>query len=149
MNIIQIHSYLVHPEKGQDDQTNISGTSIERVGNMYKMLETIFTKAPIECKHDISFLPNEKGEQKNECRNLIIDYIKTGTLEDGRKLANRLQIITTKRSKLGLLFLILGQNKKTKRLVISRFPADSGIVADEDKSKLYVQFLERIFMKNS
>jgi hypothetical protein len=34
-------------------------------------------------------------------------------------------------------------------LVISRFPADQGIVAQEDAKRLSVQFIERVFMKNA
>ncbi len=64
MKIIQIHSYLVYPEKGIDEQSSIRGTKIEAVGNMYKMLSSIFEKASQECKYDIIFLPNENNEQK-------------------------------------------------------------------------------------
>ncbi len=149
MEILQLHSYLVYPEKGLETQTPIKGTDIAKSGKMYKMLQEIFHEAPSECKYDISFQPNENGEQKNECRDLILKYIKDGKYNNGKFLASRLQNITTKRSGLGLFFLMLGKNGGTKRLVISRFPADNGILAEEVKSSLSVQFVERIFMKSA
>ncbi|MEI9913237.1 MAG: hypothetical protein WDO71_28485 [Bacteroidota bacterium] len=139
----------MNPEKGIEEQTPIKGTAIEKSGKMYKMLQDIFYEAPNECKFDIAFQPNEKGEQKNECRDLIIKYTKSGRFQTGKLIASRLQNITTKRSGLGLFFLILGNKGGTRRLVISRFPADNGILAEEIKATLSVQFVERIFMKSA
>lgn len=36
-----------------------------------------------------------------------------------------------------------------KQLVISRFPADQGIIAEERSRRLSVEFIERVFMKNA
>jgi hypothetical protein len=149
MKIKTIHSYLVHPEKSLDQKSTIKGTEIEHKGDMFKMLEGIFTKAPTECNCDIAFQPKEDGSQENEVRNLILDYIKAGDFNKGGLIANRLQAITTNRSGLGLFFLILGTEKKTKRIVLSRFPADTGILAEESAGVLSVEFVERIFMKSA
>lgn len=148
MSIIKIHSYLVHPEKSVKNPSPIRGTTIPHNGEMFKMLQSIYTNAPKECKYDIAFLP-ENGSQKNTCRDSIISFIKDQTLETGKQFAIKLQSITTKRSGLGLLFILYGQERGYKRFVLSRFPADNGILAEEDKGSLSVVFIERIFMKNA
>ena len=43
---------------------------------------------------------------------------------------------------------MLGEERSAKKLVLSRFPADSGILADLSAGNLNVEFLERIFMKS-
>lgn len=149
MQISTIHSYLVNPEKGLETISQIKGTSITKEGDMFRMLEEIFNKADEECKYEIVFQPTEDGKQQNQCRDIIVNYLKKGTLESGRSLAEQLQSVTTKRSGLGLLFLILGKSPTRKKLVISRFPADNGILAEEIQNTLNVQFVERIFMKSA
>lgn len=149
MKITTIHSYLVNPEKGQDAVSQIKGTPISHSGNMFNMLEEIFKNAEEECRYDISFMPTKDGVQQNDCRDLVLKYIEKSTLANGKHLAERLQSVTTKRSGLGLLFLIAGEDKKKKKLVISRFPADNGILAEEVHNSLNVHFVERIFMKSA
>ena len=48
---------------------------------------------------------------------------------------------------MGLLFFVLG-GTGDHEVVISRFPADEGILAEPHESTLDVEFVERIFMKN-
>jgi hypothetical protein len=57
------------------------------------MLTDLFAAAPAECKHDIYFLPNEAGEQKNECRDLLLAYLAKPSKPHGLKLAQRLQSV--------------------------------------------------------
>jgi hypothetical protein len=113
------------------------------------MLTAVFQAAPDECKHDIFFVHNEAGAQQNDCRDLVIGYLEKPTKVNGLKLAKRLQSVTTHRSRLGLLFLMVGVSGSAKRLVISRFPADHGILADEHDDDLDVEFVERVFMKSA
>jgi hypothetical protein len=147
MNITKIHSYLVHAGKGEEKQKPISGTEVSDTEDMTTMLREIFLKAPEECKHDIMFTHAPDGSQQNDCRDLILKYIDKPTIANGRLLAKRLQEVSTHRSALGLMFLILG-NFKQKRLVVSRFPADNGFLAEEGGTTLDVKFVERIFMKS-
>jgi hypothetical protein len=70
-------------------------------------------------------------------------------LSAGRALAERLQQVTTRRSGLGLLFLIKGGQAEDERLVVSRFPADQGVIAEEQGSGLSVEFVERVFLKSA
>lgn len=67
----------------------------------------------------------------------------------GRKIAERLQTITTNRSGLGLLFLMQGKARGSHKLVVSRFPADQGVIAEEDENHLSIEFIERVFMKSA
>lgn len=42
-----------------------------------------------------------------------------------------------------------GRHKGETKIVVSRFPADSGILAEEKEKGLSVEFLERVFMKSA
>ena len=70
-------------------------------------------------------------------------------MDTGREIAARLQKVTDKRSGLGLLFLTRGEEGARKRLLVSRFRADTGILADESDTSLTVELLEKVFMKNA
>jgi len=79
----------------------------------------------------------------------MVDYLRQPTLTRGRRVAKRLQEMTDHRSGIGLLFLITGREQRKHKIVISRFPTDTAILADEDAQNLTVQFLERVFMKSA
>lgn len=149
MKIGSIHSFLVHPGKNDENPSNINGTSVPMSGLLFDMLKPVFNKAEEECHHSIVFKADDDGTQRNECRDLLLAYVKNCDLICGREIAKRLQSVTTHRSGLGLLFLISGQHKDETKIVISRFPADSGILAEEKGKGLSVEYLERIFMKSA
>lgn len=149
MAIGRIHSFLVHPAKGEDQQPPIGGTSLPKEGLLNEMLTRIFDRAPTECDIAIAFRPDERGKRQNDCRDDFVRYIDAPTLPNGRRIAQRLQDATTHRSGLGLLFMVTGTTNSKTRLVVSRFPADQGILAEENREKLTVAFLERVFMKNA
>jgi hypothetical protein len=148
MAIQMIHSFLVHPDKGVQEQTPIKGTRVTGEGELVQMLRAIYNAAPEECKYEISFLPKD-GMQQNPCRDLFLAYIREPNKRNGQAIAARLQQFTTHRSGLGLLFLIQGREKADNRFVVSRFPADNGILAEENQETLSVKFIERIFMKSA
>lgn len=149
MPVEAIYSFLVHPAKNADNPPEISGTQIPRFGSLYEMLISVFERAPRECNIEIIFRPDDNGRQRNECRDSLITYTENPNLENGKAVAGKLQEVTTHRSGLGLLFLIKGIIGREHCLVISRFPADQGIIAQEDDQNLSVEFIERIFMKNA
>jgi hypothetical protein len=149
MPLERAHSFLVHPAKNEPEKPEIVGTEIPRRGSLFGMLTGVFDRAPHECKIDIVFQPGPAGEQQNECRDLVVAYVLHSTIANGRLLASRLQSVTTRRSGLGLLFLMKGDVDDEQRLVISRFPADQGVIAEEEEEHLSVQFVERIFMKSA
>jgi len=149
MELDSIHSFLIHPGKNLEEPPEISGTVVAKTGRLYDMLKRVFDKAEEECQHDVAFSANEEGQQHNVCRDSILAYLKKSDITHGRALAQRLQAVTTNRSGLGLLFLMKGTHKGETKIVVSRFPADSGILAQEMEKGLTVEFLERIFMKSA
>jgi hypothetical protein len=149
MAVEQIHTYLVHPGKGSDDAPQIGGTSVALDGKLFRLLSDVYSKSDIECDIEISFNHDADGAQKNPCRDLILEYLRGPTLVRGRRIAERLERATTHRSGLGLLFPIAGKESRNHKIVVSRFPADSAILAEEDQQALTVQFLERVFMKSA
>ncbi len=149
MGIDRIHSFLVHPSKGEDEKPKIGGTQVPTTGKLYEMLNQIFERAVAECDIAVAFTPNENGQQQNDCRDDLVSYLFDPSIANGRRIAGRLQDVTTHRSGLGLLFLLGGTAGRLKRLVVSRFPADQGIIAEENQQQLSVEFLERVFMKSA
>jgi len=149
MEITSIFSFLVHPGKHEDIQQELGGVDIPLEGNLFYMLSTVFNKATDECNIDIAFMKSGDGSQYNNCRAELVSLLQNKSLEHARIIARRLQAVTTKRSGLGLLFIVLGSNDINKRAYIARFPADFGIVAQEDETALHVELLEQVFMKNA
>jgi len=149
MAIERAHSFLVHPAKNEREQPKIGGTEIPRRGPLFRMLTGVFERAPQECDIDIVFRAGAGGQQQNDCRDLLVAYVQRPTIPRGRLIANRLQSVSTHRSGLGLLFLMKGEVNGERRLVISRFPADQGVIAEEQAERLSVEFIERVFMKSA
>jgi hypothetical protein len=149
MSITRIHSFLVHPSKNEETQPPISGVEVPHTGRLFEMLSSLDSGAESECDIDITFRPQEEGIQQNDCRDLLLHYLGKPTLQVGIDIATRLQKLTTKRSGLGLLFLIVGKNQHGHRLLLSRFPAESGVMAEEKGKTLDVTFVEKVFMKSA
>jgi len=149
MAIEYIHSYLVHPGKSGGHTSQIKGTTLAHSGKLFDLLNEIYVTSETQCDIAISFNQGEDGSQKNACRDLFIDYLGTPNLVRGRRIAERLETVTTRRSGLGLLFVIAGKEGRESKFVISRFPTDTAILAEEKQEELSVQFLERVFMKSA
>ncbi len=149
MPVTRGHSFLVHPSKAAEIQPNIGGVELQHSGKLFNMLSSIFDNSHVECNIEISFQPDAQGQQKNDCHSLLQTYLKRPNIQTGRKIAERLQAVTTHRSGLGLLFLLGGTDKNGARLLVARFPADEGVVAREKSSTLSLEFLERVFMKSA
>lgn len=149
MELKSIHSFLVHPGKNLDEPHEINGAVVDHSGRLFDMLKKVFDNAETECPHDVAFSPDESGQQQNECRNAVLSYLRKTDMTHARLLAKRLQNVTTNRSGLGRLFLMTGADKGTTKIVVSRFPADNGILAEELEKGLNVAFLERVFMKSA
>lgn len=149
MELKTIQCFLVHPSKREDTQPAIGGTSVPKHGPLFAMLKGVFDKAETDCRTDICFSHNSDGKQQNDCRDLLLAYIKSHKVDDGRSIALRLQSVTTQKSGLGLLFLMVGADAHRSKFVLSRFPADHGILAEERKDSLSVEFLDKVFMKSA
>lgn len=148
MPIESIQTYLVHPHAPGDDARHIGGIDVPLTGKLFDTFNSVYEKSDVECDIDIAFVPNE-GAQQNDCRDLVLAYVQNRSLELGRELANRLRRHTDKRSKQGLLVLMYGREGQDHRLVISRYPTNTGILAEENAGQLDVQFLERVFMRSA
>lgn len=151
MKIQKILSFLTYPAKHREEQPVIAGTEIPQTGRLYQMLSVVFDRSSRECNIPICFTPTEDGKQVNDVRTEIKDLLREESIPHGLKLAQRLQSTTTNKSGLGLLFFIIGEAeaKMEKSLLISRFPADEGIIANQNSEKLSVDFVEQVFLKNS
>jgi hypothetical protein len=147
MPIEHAFTYMVHPGRSDPDATKITGASVPLSGKLFGLLSDVYEKADRECDIDIEF--KSGGKKDNACRDLITAFAAQPSVESGRAIAHRLASVTTHRSGLGLLFLILGKEGDAYKLLISRFPADSAILAEEKQSTLSVEFLERVFMKSA
>lgn len=147
MPIQHIHTFLVHPRKGKGPSAVLNGSSLSLTGKMFELLNDIYVGSDKECDVDILFVSKE-GAQENDCRTLICDYIDNPSLKNAELIARRLEDNTDARSRLGLLFLMIGQEGLDRKIVLSRFPTDNAIYVDETSQTLSVQFLERVFMKN-
>lgn len=149
MSITHAFSFMVHPKKGNPDAKSINGSNVPLEGKMFELLSDVYSKADKECDIDIMFNPSSAGNQENVCRDIVRAFAKNPTVDTGRDIAFRLQTATDGRSGPGLLFLIFGKEGDAHKLLISRFPADSGILAEEKSGGLQLDFLEKIFLKSA
>lgn len=149
MQLSMIASFLIAPGKNLEKPPEIKGTFLPSEGNIYQMLGGVFDKADEECNLPIRFIMAPDGKPSNPARDLIIEFIKDPSLPNGKILAERLRDVTTKTPGLGLLFILLGYEDKITKFVLSRFPADQGILAEATRDTLALEFIERVFMKNA
>lgn len=148
MAVTHIHTFLV-PPRAPEEGVNIGGALVPLEGKLFSLLNDIYTKSDVQCNIDIAFNHAADGAQHNAVRALLLNYVGDPQLERGRAVATRLSEVTTKRSGLGLLFLIRGVEDDEHKIVVSRFPADNGILAEMNEAQLNVEFLERVFMKSA
>lgn len=146
MAITNIHTYLVYPRDKGDAQAG--GTDVDLQGKLFDLLKDVYDKSDTECDIDIAFNPSGAGAQANAVRTLVLKYLNEPHLENGRAIASALKAVTTNRSGVGMLFLLVGKEGDDHKVVVSRFPADNGILAEEAERGLSVAFLERVFMKS-
>jgi hypothetical protein len=148
VNIQHLHTYLVYPNKGLAEPRPISGTNVPLEGEVFKLLQDVYVKSERECSIDIAFNQPADGAADNQCRALLLAYARAPSVELGLSLAARLGDWSTKRSALGLLFLATGMVDQQRKIVIARFAANSGILADENREALSVEFVERVFLRS-
>jgi hypothetical protein len=147
--IEHIHTYLVYPNKGVEGAPAVVGSEVPHVGEMFALLNGVYEKAEQECTIGIAFTKGDDGAQVNECRTMLVNYANAPSVEGGRALAERLSGVTTRRSGLGLLFLLRGREGLNHKVVLSRFRANNGVVVNEAADMLTVEFIDRVFMKNA
>ena len=147
MPIATIFSFLTYPKRNRPDESAVSGTAITPDdGKLCKMLGEIFDTAGRECTIPIKFTADD---QANPVRTELAALLKAPSVKAGTPLAERLQQATSGTSGMGLLFICIGEDAGKSRVVISRFPADEGVVAERSSDKLTVAFVEQVFLKSS
>ncbi|WP_290935006.1 hypothetical protein [Hyphomonas sp.] len=146
--VTHIYSFLVKPYKGRKSSAT-TGVSLSLSGKLFDMLEDLFLSTDNDFPIDIAFRMAADGSQNNPARNMLGQFGAQPNMRAATNIARKLELVTTKRSKLGLLFLLRGMSGARNKIVVSRFPADSGILADEKDGGLSVEYLERVFMKNA
>lgn len=148
MSVSCVHSFLVAPGRLNHKAAKVSGVQLPHTGKLFEMLENIYKGAVQECDIDIIFRKAADGSQQNDSRDLLMSHLSKKDVNTGLAIAEHLQACTTGRSGLGLLFLIVGKDNGEHRLVLARFPADTGVMAELKGNALNVKFVEEVFMKN-
>lgn len=147
MEISAAFSFLVHPAKNEDVQPDINSGVLPLAGGVYEVLKKAFTRADAECNIDIMFESDDA--QSNPVRSELLDLLDDCCLDRATPLAERLQRVTTHRSGLGLLFIVIGEEGSRRRIYITRFPADIGIVAKERGDALELELIPDVFLRNA
>lgn len=149
MPIEKIYSFLTYPKKNKAEEDVPSGTSIPPDdGKLCKMLSDIFDNAADQCNIPVMFTSEDKV-QANAVRTELQAIFKKPSVSAAAPLAERLQKATSGTSGMGLLFICIGPDSQGTRVVISRFPADEGVVAERTSNNLTVSFVEQVFLKSS
>lgn len=150
MGLERIYSFLTYPKKSQADGSKVSGTQVPMVeGKLYSMLLDTFDRAGTDCNVPVMFT-SEGGRQENAVRTDLLALFASPGVKSATPIAARLQQSTSGSSGMGLLFLCMGKDTHgEQRIVLSRFPADEGVVAEKATSRLTVKFVEQVFLKSS
>jgi hypothetical protein len=144
MTITKIFAHLVYPNHRGDVPVPFTASELALDGKLFGMLKEVYDGSPKECNIDIAF---RTDDQSHEVRQLILDFISKKDATSAGRIAHRLAAKTTRRSQLGLFFVIHGQDNKKDIVLLSRFPTDQAILADDGSGNLSVEFLEKVFVK--
>ncbi len=149
MALETIYSFLTYPKRGKSDAPAASGVAIPLDdGKLCTMLRDIFDQSGRKCDVKVMFT-SPGAKQENEVRSDLLALTKKPSVATALPLATRLEQSTTGVSGMGLLFVCIGKDGTNKRIVISRFPADEGVVAERASDKLTVQFVDQVFLKSA
>ena len=144
MTIEKVFAHLVYPNFKDELDVSFTASEVPLSGKLFGMIKEVYDKTPSECDVEIKF---RSENQSNEVRDSLIKFFKKRSAKSAGKLAKRLALHTTGRSKIGLFFVILGKDGGKDIVVLSRFPTDSAILADEKGGSLTVEFLEKVFVR--
>lgn len=148
MALQHIFSFLVHPRKGETETRDNAGVELRHTGKLFEILSNVYARSPVDCDTSIDFRSDEDGNQQNDCRDIMVEFASRPNIANARSLAHRLEGHTDRRSGLGLLFIFKGIESHSHRVILSRFPTDEAILAEENVGGLSVEYLERVFLKN-
>ena len=150
MTMTYAYSALVHPASSAASQLPMTQAVVDPSVRLFDMLTDIFERAGSECNIDLVFTPDANGAQNNSCRAALMAFIRNPSFQTGEIVARRLQSFTPPQAGVALLFLLVGVNHiGYHRLVVSRFPAETGILAQENGQILSLSLIEQVFLKNA
>ena len=128
MIMTSAYSALVHPASSAASQLPIKQAIVTQSGRLLDMLTDIFERAESECNIDLVFSPDTNQAQNNSCRAALMAFIRNPSFQTGEIIVRRLQSFTPPQAGVALLFLLVGANNSGHhQLVVSRFPAETGI----------------------
>ena len=149
MALEAIYSFLTYPKKSEPDEPLGPGALIQLADDkLGRMLTGIFATAERDCVVPVMFV-SDGGQQENAARGELVALARRPSLDAAALIGLRLQRATSGTSGMGLLFICVGDDGGRRRLVISRFPADEGVVAERSQAELSVQFVEQVFLKSA
>ncbi|WP_175656723.1 hypothetical protein [Burkholderia ambifaria] len=149
MSIESIYSFLTYPKNHKRAADAIDGIHIKPdKGKLSKMLSEVFDSATSRRDVPVTFVSDN---QINPIREQLLAFFTKPRLASALPLAQSLQAATPGTAGMGLFFVCLGtdEGKAGKRIVLSRFAADEGVVASKNGSALSVEFVEQVFLKNA
>jgi hypothetical protein len=144
MTIEKVFAHLVYPNHKGDVPTPYTASEVPLEGKLFGLIKKIYDDSELECNIDIQF---EAVDQRNEMRELILDFLSRRNADAAGKFAERLASVTTRRSQLGLFFVVLAKASAKDTVLFSRFPTDQAILADDKNGGLNIEFLEKVFVK--
>jgi hypothetical protein len=149
MPIESIYSFLTYPRNHERSADDIEGVYIKPDGGkLSKMLSDVF-----DCPKSPRDVPVKfaSDNQENLTREKLLAFFDKPKLASALHLARALQEATPGTAGMGLFFVSLGsdEGKLGKRVVLSRFAADEGVVANKKRGALSIEFVEQVFLKNA
>jgi hypothetical protein len=150
MALEAIYSFLTYPKRINPEDPLAPGTQIpvDEDNKLVRMLADLYARAPRDCHVPIKFRADNE-DQTNPVREEVLALLADPSVDSAAPLALRLQKTTGGNSGMGLMFICLGREDDITRLLISRFPADEGVVAERREAELSVQFVEQVFLKSA
>ncbi len=145
MEIKKIFSVLVPPGKNRDN-INLLGTEIQLEGELYNLIKKVYDKSEKECDIPIYF---ESENQQNTCRKMMIDCLKTKSIDEIKSFFLKLSKVTTSVPGIALCFFIIGKKGNQTTIFICRFPAAEAIRTNLDENNFKVDVVKDIYLRSS
>ncbi len=150
MDKIKILGFISPVAKDRDDfnEFEIFGQEIKGNNNLFSTLNKIYDKSSKECDIQIRFI-SQNMNQNNEVRNQIMTIVNKFTKSNCIPLVKSLALLTDHKTKEGLVFFIIGVINGITRLLITRFPSETGITVQQNGGYLNFTVIDEVFLKNS
>lgn len=150
MNIEKIFGFLAPAlkEKDQDNSASIIGEEISTSTKLHQVISEIFNKSEKECDIPIKFLTTN-GKQENPMRDQIMNLNSHFSIDNCIPIVRKLSHLTDGKTKDGLVFFVSAKSESGTRIMVTRFPAETGITISPAQGKPNFNVVEDVFLKNS